>query len=603
MPARCRQFTSVALAAVLVTSLAGCGLFSSDPDPEEVVADFFGAFASGDTTRAASLTDAPEPAKALLDQVRIALAPQSVDFESQPERNSSADDQATASYQLNWHLPHDRLWSYTGETQLYSVDDGWKVHWQPSVVHPQLAVQQNLAVRVDTPQLAPVLDRDGVALLAPQKVIGVVVDPATVGDLNSVAGQLAAAVGRFDPSVTQQSLVDGVKATKPGGTYAVVSLRDSDYQQVKPAIYELPGVRFTSQDRLLAADKEFAKQVLPSVRSLVDDKVAGRAGWRVVTVDTAGDELAELHAHPAEAAGAITSTLSTRVQTAAEQALDPIPGAAMIVALQPSTGDLLAVAQNAPADAQGPIALAGRYPPGSTFKIITAAAALGTGKVKPDTPVDCPGTINLDGRIVPNEGKFELGTVPLLTAFARSCNTTFAKLATDLPPAALTDAARDLGVGADFVLPGLTTITGSVPPADTVAQRAENGFGQGKVVTSPFGMAIAAATVQSGRISVPTLLRGTPTPAQNLGQPVKPEVLDSLRSMMREVVTTGTATALRGLPDVHGKTGTAQFGDGTNSHGWFVGYQADLAFAVLLVGAGSSKPAVEASDRFLKSLG
>jgi len=589
--------------AVLVTSLAGCGLFSSDPDPEEVVADFFGAFASGDTTRAASLTDSPEPAKALLDQVRIALAPQSVDFESQPERNSSADDQATASYKLNWHLPHDRLWSYTGEAQLYSVDDGWKVHWQPSVVHPQLAVQQTLAVRVDTPQLAPVLDRDGVALLAPQKVIGVVIDPATAGDLNAVAGQLAAAVGRFDPSVTQQSLVDGVKATKPGGTYAVVSLRDSDYQQVKPAIYELPGVRFTSQDRLLAADKEFAKQVLPSVRSLVDDKVAGRAGWRVVTVDTAGDELAELHAHPAEAAGAITSTLSTRVQTAAEQALDPIPGAAMIVALQPSTGDLLAVAQNAPADAQGPIALAGRYPPGSTFKIITAAAALSTGKVKPDTPVDCPGTINLEGRIVPNEGKFELGTVPLLTAFARSCNTTFAKLATDLPPAALTDAARDLGVGAYFVLPGLTTITGSVPPADTVAQRAENGFGQGKVVTSPFGMAIAAATVQSGRIPVPTLLRGTPTPAQNLGQPIKPEVLDSLRSMMREVVTTGTATALRGLPDVHGKTGTAQFGDGTNSHGWFVGYQGDLAFAVLLVGAGSSKPAVEASDRFLKSLG
>jgi cell division protein FtsI/penicillin-binding protein 2 len=94
-----------------------------------------------------------------------------------------------------------------------------------------------------------------------------------------------------------------------------------------------------------------------------------------------------------------------------------------------------------------------------------------------------------------------------------------------------------------------------------------------------------------------------PTPAQNMGKPLRPDVLDALRGMMREVVTAGTATALRGFAGVRGKTGTAQFGDGTQAHGWFVGYSGDIAFAVLLVGAGSSKPAVEAADRFLKGLG
>jgi beta-lactamase class D len=598
-----RQVVSVTLVGALVASLTGCGLFSADPKPEDAMSGFLAAFAAGDMTKAAGFTDSPDPAKAILDKVHAALAPQAIDTEFLPPREPAGEDKATVDYRLGWHLPHDRLWSYANEAQVYRIDDEWKVHWAPSVLNSKLTMQQGLAVLVDAPKLAPVLDRDGLPLLAPQSVVGVVLDPAKAGNLSSVAGTLAGAVGRFDRSVTAKSIVDGSQALKAQASYPVVTLRDSDYRQVKPTIYDLPGVRFSRQERLLASDRDFAKQVLPSIRSLVDDRVAGHAGWRVVTVDAQGEEMEELYAHLPDPAGAITSTLSTRVQTAGERALDPITVPAVLVAIQPSTGDLLAVAQNTLADTQGPIALAGRYPPGSTFKIVTAAAALGAGNVKPDTMVDCPGTVTLGSRVVPNEGKFALGKVPLSKAFARSCNTTFAELSTELPPTALTDAARDLGIGADFVLPALTTVTGSVPKADTVTQRAENGFGQGTVVASPFGMAVAAATVQSGRIPTPTLLRGTPTPTQNLGQPLRQDVLDALRSMMRDVVTSGTATALRPLPDVRGKTGTAQFGDGTQSHGWFVGYQGDLAFSVLLVGGGSSKPAVDAAYRFLKALG
>jgi cell division protein FtsI/penicillin-binding protein 2 len=72
--------------------------------------------------------------------------------------------------------------------------------------------------------------------------------------------------------------------------------------------------------------------------------------------------------------------------------------------------------------------------------------------------------------------------------------------------------------------------------------------------------------------------------------------------MMREVVTAGTARALAGSGEVYGKTGTAQFGDGTRSHGWFVGYRGDLAFAVLVVDAGSSAPAVQTAARLLAAI-
>jgi cell division protein FtsI/penicillin-binding protein 2 len=76
-------------------------------------------------------------------------------------------------------------------------------------------------------------------------------------------------------------------------------------------------------------------------------------------------------------------------------------------------------------------------------------------------------------------------------------------------------------------------------------------------------------------------------------------VLDKVRSMMREVVTAGTAKALAGRGAVFGKTGTAQFGTGEHAHGWFTGYRGDVAFAVFVDGGESSKPAVDIAGTFL----
>jgi cell division protein FtsI/penicillin-binding protein 2 len=383
----------------------------------------------------------------------------------------------------------------------------------------------------------------------------------------------------------------------------VISLRAGDYQRVKPVIYDLPGVRFASQERLLPVTRGSGQQVLPGIRALVEQQLAGAAGWRIVTRGVTGGEVSELKAEPPRPSPAVTSTLSARIQAAAEKALDTEQYPAALVAIQPSSGDILAVAQNDAADEEGSLALAGRFPPGSTFKIVTAAAALSAGDVDAGSPVDCPGTTTIENRVIPNEGRFDLGRVPLKTAFARSCNTTFARLAAGLPSSALTDAARSFGIGADFVVPGLTTVTGAVPASDSPVQRAENGFGQGTVVTSPFGLALAAATVQAGKVPTPSIVKGMPATTQNVGDPPSDDVLGALRGMMREVVTAGTATGLRDLPDVAGKTGTAQFGDGSRSHGWFVGYRGDLAFAVLLTEAGSSKPAVQAAHRFLAGIG
>jgi cell division protein FtsI/penicillin-binding protein 2 len=79
-------------------------------------------------------------------------------------------------------------------------------------------------------------------------------------------------------------------------------------------------------------------------------------------------------------------------------------------------------------------------------------------------------------------------------------------------------------------------------------------------------------------------------------------VADQVKSMMRETVASGTASALQDIPDMLGKTGTAEYIDDQHAHGWFVGIDGDLALAVFVSDAGSSGPAVDAAGRFLRAL-
>jgi len=295
------------------------------------------------------------------------------------------------------------------------------------------------------------------------------------------------------------------------------------------------------------------------------------------------------------------STLRVQMQKAAQAAVDTQQAPAMLVAIQPSSGDILAVAQNAAAGTE-PTALNGLFPPGSTFKIATATALLEAGVANPATVVPCPGVTTVGQRTIENDNGFELGDVPLHTAFARSCNTTFAEQSAKLPPAALPAAANQFGLGADFDIPGITTEAGSVPDPANNAEQVEDSIGQGRVQASCFGMALVATTVAAGEARAPRLWRDLQTTVTTSYQAPPSGVTASLRSMMREVVTSGTATALASNGTVFGKTGTAEVGGTAAPHGWFAGYRGDLAFATVVVNAGTSKTAVNVTGTFLGAL-
>ncbi|MGJ7906211.1 penicillin-binding transpeptidase domain-containing protein [Actinopolyspora sp. H202] len=592
------------LTGLLVTlPLASCGVFDSGPSAEDAASAYLRDFAAGENAAAAGRTDAPETARKFLAETRRNLSPEKVEASVTEVDSGDGGSPTTAKFRVSWKFGADRVWSYDGEFELRENDNAWKVHWQPSVMHPELGSGQSLHYQLDPATPAPVLGRNGTRLMGPQRLIRVTVVRKEVDNLSEVAGSLAQGLEPVAPGVTARGIVEGAKETPENQAYTVVTLRLSDYQRVKSAIYELPGVRFPDRTALVASEQDYASQVLPAVSENRKDRLHGSDGWRVFTANSSGAELKTLHRVEPKPTEALRTTLSDKVQRAAENAVDPIDKPAMIVAMRPSSGGVLAVAQNKAADDKGALALTGQYPPGSTFKMATALATLEAGEADIGTKLGCPAERTFNGKTLPNAHHFDLGRVTLKKAFAESCNTTFAGLASRLPASALPTAAEKLGLGADFAIPGITTLTGKVPSSEDEVTRAVNGIGQGKVLASPFGMALASASVAHGSMPTPELIRSAETKVNEQAKRAPSEqALRKLREMMREVVRSGTATELSGLGEVAGKTGTAQFGDGSRAHGWFTGYRGDLSFAVLVTDAGTSERAVRVSKKFLSGV-
>ncbi|MGI5218542.1 penicillin-binding transpeptidase domain-containing protein [Nocardia sp. CA-290969] len=571
------------LLTILGLALAGCS--SGPPEPETTAGAFTDALNRDDIAAAAALTDDPARAGESIGALYDGLG-------KEVTYTVAGVEDDTFTLEATWKLGAQGRaeWKYTSTGTAVETDAGHRIRWHPATLAPGLD-QGELTYTPVYPEPARVLDAAGGELLSEQVVTLVQLAPGA--DTTAVAGLLAP----LAPGITAASL-DADLAAAQGGPVTAISLRETDIAPIRAALAATRGVTLSPQKRLLTTDRTLSAQTMSGLAGLWQDQADAAAGWTVQartpqgTTRIAGRD-------PGQTAD-IRTTIDTDLQRAAETALDPIGTPAAIVALRPSTGAIVAAGQNAAADAEGPIAFTGLYPPGSTFKTVTTAAVLDNGLAGPDTVLPCPGVADIEGRRIPNDDNFDLGPVPLHTAFARSCNTTMAGLAVRLPPEALTTTAERLGLGVDYVTPGVTTVTGSVPISQTPAQRVESSIGQGQVTASPFGMALVAASIAHGTTPAPVLVDGEPGKPDRSPQPLPAAVTDQLKTMMRETVTAGTATQLADIDGLLGKTGTAEYGDNTHAHGWFVGIRGDLAFAVFVADAGSSGPAVEAAGRMLR---
>lgn len=574
-----------------VGTLSGCSLFSDSP--EDTLRSFAENLQKGDVAAAAGLTDDPPAARAAIQSMFDGMG-------SKPKLSVSADlvddKQVTGTLEHRWQIRDDTV-EYQTDATLVDSGSGWRIRWQPAVLHRQLRDGQTFSYSDDRAYRTPVLDVNGQPLMTWQAVSLVDLDRAQIGS----ADALARALRPVEPDMTGagiRKLFDGNDAAKQN----VIRLRESDWKRVQRAVQSIPGVTTSEQGALLSATKSLHSPAISGLEGIWRQTIDATAGWSVLLVNDDGSAAHLVDSAQPRPTPPVQTSIDRDIQTQAQRAVDAERRPAMIVAIAPSTGGIVAVAQNDAADKSGPVSLSGLYPPGSTFKTVTTAAALADGVVQPTSQVPCPGRTTIEGRTIPNENDFDLGTVPLATAFARSCNTSMGALANKLPENALTDMARRFGIGADYDVPGLTTVTGRVPVADSPALRVENGIGQGTVTVSPFGLALAEASLARGETVSPVLVDGQSTSGDVEPRKIPEAVTGPLRSMMRDTVTRGTATALRDIPGLGGKTGTAEYGDNKNPHGWFAGIAGDLAFATLVVGGGSSAPAVGVTGEFLRPL-
>jgi cell division protein FtsI/penicillin-binding protein 2 len=208
--------------------------------------------------------------------------------------------------------------------------------------------------------------------------------------------------------------------------------------------------------------------------------------------------------------------------------------------------------------------------------------------------------VSAGGRTFRNAEPAASRRMTLTRAFAESCNTAFVRLAAELPDTALAEAARLYGFGLGQPLP-VSSVGGAAPAPTSDAEAAAAAIGQGRVTSSPLHMASVAAAVASGTWRQPRVL-----PCDSCEERAVP-VAAQLRPMMRAVVRygTGTKASAPGGP-VHGKTGTAEHGQGSPppTHAWFVGWQGTTAFAVFVEeGSSGGRVAAPVAARFLRLLG
>ena len=621
----------VTVAVTLALVSAACSLLDRGPDPREqasaAAAELLAAWSSGDLAAAAAATDDPPAAEELLTAVTERLAVTAVRAEAGTP--SGCEEQAPCTVPATVTLTLRSLGEWAYETVLEvapegAVDGGdpaedapWTVTWQPSVIHPRLTADTELGRVRELPPRASILDRQGRPLTADRPVVTVGVEPQRLEDADGVYAGLERL------GVDRQRFADHVAAAPPDQFVEAVTVRADVWALEAGELAEAPGVVTREGTRSLAPSASFARALLGGVgpateealaaagplaspvdqvgtsglQGAYEERLAGRPGGEVRLLR--GDEVVEvLHTFEAEAGEALATTVDLDVQAAAEEAVAGSGKQTALVALEVATGGVLAAA-NGP-DAAVDRAFSGQYPPGSTFKVVSASALLRAG-LSPDQPVDCPATTTVGGKRFKNYEFTEVPGADFRDAVAASCNTAFVQLTDLLGAGALPAEATAFGLGADWEL-GVPAFSGSVPEPVDVVDEAATMIGQSRVLASPLAMASVAATVASGQARPPVLLPGTGA----TGSALPPDQAAQLQELMRAVVTEGTASALVSYGEVHAKTGTAEYGtdDPPRTHAWLIGYRGDVAFAVLVEdGSSGSAEAVPVVARFLDALG
>lgn len=489
-----------------------------------------------------------------------------------------------------------------------------------------LAEENRINIRLIPPARGEVFDRNGVVLARNEPAYRIILVPEDAGDVDTVIARLSALID-LDPGELEAAATE-MKRSPP---FLPVTVADriswEELSRVAVNAPALPGItpevglsRFYPIKGDLAhvvgyvgpvSDYDLSKIENPDqllriprfqigkvgLEGKLEESLRGKAGTKRVEVNAVGRIMRELDRREGQQGDDVQLTIDQRLQSYVQARLGDESAAAIVMDCE--TGDLLSVVSSPTFDpnlfVQGisvadykqltendhrPLAaksVQGTYPPGSTFKMITALAALEEGIARPDQTVWCPGHLEVSNRRFHCWKRAGHGHVNLSQALRESCDVYFYELALEVGIDKISAMAARFGIGQRFDLPMSGVAKGLNPTRDWKRDvRGENwvvgdtvnvSIGQGFVLTSPLQLAVMTARLATGRDVMPRMVKSingvdTPiAPAERIG--INETYLNEVRRGMHEVSNhrRGTAYGSRIIEDsfrLAGKTGTSQ---------------------------------------------
>ncbi|MBW3581279.1 MAG: penicillin-binding protein, partial [Actinobacteria bacterium] len=325
---------SVAVAAVVAT-VAFVLLGDDGPGPEGAAGDYLAAWSAGDLEAMAALVDGPPPSfddahTAVTQDLRIRAASFALG------QVTTEGDEARAAFTATLTIAGLGDWSYDSvlPLRLAGDDQGWLVAWSPAVVHPRLADGLRLGRERNRPERAPILDRNGEPLAAERPAVTIGVEPQRMNDETEVTAALVEHLG-VDPVAVERALA--APGVRPDHFVPIVTVHRARYEEVRPAIYPVPGILFRETEARLAPSDGFAQHVLgrtgeitaegleqlgatyqvgdvvgaTGLEARFERELAGVPSGRIVLLDTVADDavIDVLHEFPGTAGAPVATTI------------------------------------------------------------------------------------------------------------------------------------------------------------------------------------------------------------------------------------------------------------------------------------------------------
>ncbi|WP_033424024.1 penicillin-binding transpeptidase domain-containing protein, partial [Actinomadura flavalba] len=617
--ARLRRVLAMASCGLLVAGGAtGC---FTEPSALPTVRDFLIAWQVGKYDAAAKHTTGASRATvaAALRQVGVQLDAASMklslglrDAAGRAENASitKRGDEADVRFSVKIDLGENgEPWTYPSLMRLKRADGGWKIVWDPSIVHPRLGPGQRLAVVSEPAERAKILDTSGRSLQRRVSADVIGVYPGQLKEPRTTIEQVAkAAREQAGFALDVERLLGRVESAPPQRFMPLLTLERHEQSALISRLARIPQVQRQTGTpeigaqmapelvgRLGPATSETLQQVgapyqpgdtigVTGLQLMLQRRLAGIPTVRVVAQDMAGKHVQVLATWPeTDAPGndpqEVRTTLHPTLQPRADNALAGLRGPASLIALEPSTGAVLAAANRGSGGKN--LAMQGSYPPGLTFGIVSADALLHSGLTRA-TETECPGSVTVAGRTFTNRAQAKRS---LERNFADGCGTTLVQLGSRLDGKAITDAAARYGLGKDW---GLTVpaFTGTIPAPANEAEKAAMMVGEGPLRVSPLAMAVVASAAQSATWRPPFVLTNPRDAESPPAQPLDVAPTSDLQKLLRRSVASGAAKAANVGGSVSGVGAVVDYEeDGKKKTvSWFVGSRPNLAFAIAVEG-------------------